>query len=557
MALSLRHHQRYIWKCPERTLELKSRQVGLSTENEADLYVRAKDDGANCAVIAHDLATSKKIFEMFGRYHDYDSLDKPRLKRGNVGEMIFADREGAIEVSTAGSPNALRGRTPQAIHGSEVAWWGEHGPAVDTAVKQAVPKRLGTSIVYETTANGEDPLFFPMWQNAATYCHLRFEEDPDAPFGFHIERTIDDPDGQWNQFHPLFVSALDDEDCRMDLEADEAERFAQLDEEEQWLVDMHSAPLEFLKWRRSVLASECRGDLNILHQEYPVTADQAFVGSGNPRYRHDILSRMKIEPGRRGYLVRDTRWEARVFFREEKTGDLLLFRPPVPWHRYVVSVDTSQGIQTEASGRCPLCKGKSDESSVQVLDIDCGGQAEQVALLHGRIDEEELIDPVLTLCRWYNLAYLVVEHTGGYGEHLIQEVMKEYPMDRIFHGQDWRGNSSRGRGKPGLGIHVANRSRLLTDLASLLHGMHLDLHAERTVHQLRQIKRMQGGRYEAAPGHHDDDVFSLIGAMVGWKFYPDHLEPGNLAPKRSPFDHQPQAHRFGAGPVNPDPEGYY
>jgi len=67
MSLSLSWHQKHIWKCPERTMELKSRQIGMSTGEAIKLYGNAKFEGRNGAVIAHDVKSAEYLFEKFER----------------------------------------------------------------------------------------------------------------------------------------------------------------------------------------------------------------------------------------------------------------------------------------------------------------------------------------------------------------------------------------------------------------------------------------------------------------------------------------------------------
>jgi hypothetical protein len=482
MANALRYHCRYVWKCPIRILTLKSRQVGMSTDEEAFMYHSAKFGGLNGAVIADDLGSAEYLFEKFSRYHQNDVLDQPTLKTSNVRQMRFGDRPGRVEVSTAQSPNALRSRTLQIIHGSEVAYWGEDGPKLHKACMKFVGRRPNTSINYETTAQGEDPLFYPMWQNATKHCKLRYVEDDSMPFGFKIERTIDDEHGEWNGFYPLFISVLVDERCyiKFDSDAELEHLMKTLDAEEKWLLEDIKAAPEFLKWRRITLATECNGDINDLHQEYPVTAEQAFIMSGHPRFRHDILTRMPIEPGTRGFLRREEKWTTRIEFVDDSLGELTIFRSPIANHRYVCAVDPSQGIPSEGT-RCEWCSGDTDETSVQVYDIDSGAKVEQVALVAGAYNEEYLVEPVLSMLLWYNCAFCVIERVGGYGDHLTFELQKRYHGDRIFR---MEGNRT-----TGLRVTAANRTSLLADVAALLHQNSLVLHSERTGHHMKVVKR--------------------------------------------------------------------
>lgn len=547
MLNSLRWHQREIWKCPDRKIIGKARQIGFSTDEELNLYFDVKKNSWNAAVIADDLDSAKYLFEKFERCHANDDLDKPALRTSSVRQMRFEDRQGRVEVSTAQSPDALRSRTLQAIHGSECAFWGEDGPKCHKAIMKFVRDRLNTSVTYESTGNGEDPLFYSMWQNASKYCKLTFIHDKDAPFEFRIKRKILDEE-KWNGFHPLFVSVLIDERARHKLKKGEEQQIlATLDEEEKWLVNDIKVSLEFLKWRRWAIVKLCDNDINDFHEQYPVTENQMFVKRGSLRFNIDILNRMIIEEGRRGFLRLEDKWSRNITFVEEPHSDLTVFRNPDENHRHILAIDPAEGIESE--GRCEFCSGTADETSIQLYDMDAGGKLEQIALFHGPYTEEEVLEQFLLMAEWAHGAFVVIERVGGHGEHITVEVEKRYPAERIF--------SMEGRNNTGLKVHAVNRPDLIADVASLLHNDLLAIHSERTVHQLSQVKKFHARRYQAASGHHDDDLSSLWGIVAGWRNYPRDLLPLE-ASRRMLHKSQDHIRRFNEEQiVNPDPMGFY
>ena len=520
MLLSLSYHQRKIWKCPERTIIDKFRQEGFSTLEALQMYWDVKEQGWSGAVIAHDLPSAEYLFEKFERCHHNDVLDKPDLRTANIRQIRFGNQQGRVEVCTAASPTALRSRTLQTIHGSEVAYWGDEGPKLHKAVMKFVGQKPHTSVVYESTANMEDPLFYPMWQNAEKYCHLEFIEDETAPYGFKIERTITEPD-KWNKFHPLFISVLINARASMDLEeGEDTEILESLNspefggEEEEWLLTSHDASFEFLKWRRYTIVHESNGDLNDFHQEYPVTAAQSFVSFGKLRFDWDVLNKMPIENGTHGTLSPPS-FRKGIEFRDDPQAPLIIFRPPESGHRYVMAIDPAEGIPSE-NPNCVHCSGESDEFSCQVYDIDAGPKIEQVALLAGGFSEDEMSRPCRLLAEWFNYAYVVIETVGGFGTHMRSVFEESYPGDRLYHEEGTRAI--------GLKVHRGNRMGLIDEVASSVHEGLVDIHSERTIHQLKVIKRVKPTRDEAISGHHDDDLASLWGVIRGWQFYPRHLQ---------------------------------
>ena len=552
MFLALIHHIKEVWADQQllvRILILKSRKTGISTIEACRQLIEVLRYGYDAAIIAQDLPTAQYIHEILKRAYEYYDLPKHALALSNKRELKFKNREGYIEVFTANQIAATRGRTPQIVHGSEVAHW-EKGSDAAVSLFQAVANELNTSVVMETTANGDDSLFKPLWDAASDCCSITFHDNPAKPFGFHVELDISDPDN-WNGFFPLFISAIDDEDCRLAVTEEEERRIGQtLDEYELMIMDKFNAPIEFIKWLRKALRLQCQGDVRIRKQEYPITPEEAFIVSGDPRFDIEALDAMPIEPGLIGYLKRDDRWDRKITFCEDRFEKMTVFKSPVRDHRYVIAIDT-------AEGRMPEGAKDPDESVAQILDIDNGPSAEQVGIIAGQLSEEDMVDRIALAGEYFNMAFLVPEWTGGHGEHLTIQLSKIYPIDRIYHRMDPFQEKSRGSSL-GLQVTVGNRNRLIADLAESIAEGSIRIHDKRTVRQCRHFVWNRRGRIEAAAGHHDDRVFALIGAIHGWKHYPRILRPsdGTLVglqeeQKRWPIEEHIMDHSM------PDPDSGY
>jgi hypothetical protein len=521
MLLSLIHHIQVEWKSQGflvRILALKTRKTGFSTLEACRQLLQVFQHAYESMIIAQDLPTASYIFEILKRTYDHYTLPKPVAQRSNKREIKFKDTEGYIEVFTANQVAATRGRTPQIIHGSEVAWW-EKGSEAAVGLFQAIAREPNTTVILETTAHGEDLLFKPMWDKAQEGVALRFRDDPDAPYGLAIDLEILNED-EWNGYFPLFISAMDDEACYEEVTDDEAARIMQtLDADEVVLHKRFGVKPGFIKWLRKCLRYQCQGLKRIRQQEYPITPEEAFVVSGDPRFDVEALNEMDIEVGKRGYLTRSDKWNREVTFKEDRFEKLVVFRRPQPGHRYVIGVDTAEGILPEGAS-------DPDESVASVFDIDNGPSIEQVAILAGQLSEEYMVEPCALLAEWYNMAYIVPEWTGGHGEHLSEGLAKKYPTDRIYHAM----RAGRTSEKMGLTIG-ANRHQLITDLAEAIAERQIQIRDRGTIQQCKTFVWSRRGRVEASAGHHDDRVFAVIGAVHGWQFYPRSIKPsdGSLA----------------------------
>ena len=81
------------------------------------------------------------------------------------GYIEWAGINSSVTTSTASKADVGRGKTLQAVHGSEVAFW----PMADELVaglSEAIPYEHGTIIIYESTAQGVGGYFHDEWMKA-------------------------------------------------------------------------------------------------------------------------------------------------------------------------------------------------------------------------------------------------------------------------------------------------------------------------------------------------------------------------------------------------------
>ena len=157
-----------------------------------------------------------------------------------------------------GTSGVGRGSTIHNLHISEFAFWSGNKWETFNGIMQAVPNTPDSMVIVESTANGFDE-FQELWQKAST------------------ERMI------LNQF--LFIPWFELPEYRMKGEIE-------LTEQEQALKDKFNLDNEQLIWRRWCIKNNCGGDLNKFRQEYPSTAEEAFITTGDCYFNvEDIIER--------------------------------------------------------------------------------------------------------------------------------------------------------------------------------------------------------------------------------------------------------------------------
>ena len=248
---------------PVRLIILKARQEGVSTAIQAFFYTIVHHRAHVKALIsAHDAEGSNTVFTKARRFHErlpeHVKAEK-KLRYSNRYEIDFdTPHDSLFRVQVAGD-NLGRSATYQLLHLSELAFW-ENAPPAIQSVLATMPKNVhATAVVIESTANGDAGEFHERWKRA-TINKAKYPEKLDY-------------------YMPLFFSWLDCDEYAMPL--DEGESLDPLDEDEEALVRNLGATKSQLKWRRWTLDNEYAGDLLKFRQDYPATADEAFISTGD------------------------------------------------------------------------------------------------------------------------------------------------------------------------------------------------------------------------------------------------------------------------------------
>lgn len=262
-----------------RALILKGRQMGCSTYVEARFYWKVSGQfGRNAYILTHEQKATDNLFGMAQRYHQHCPAElRPSTKRSNAKELYFDRLDSGYQVATAGSEGTGRSGTAQYFHGSEVAHW-PNAESHMAGIGQVVPSgaaAAGTEIILETTANGIGDLFHRMWQAA--------------------ERG----DGE---YIAIFVPWFWQEEYRAAVPPG-----FQLTEDEIEYQDAYGLSIEQMVWRRYKITDEFGGDTGYFDQEYPATADLAFVAVGTDSF---IKSKSVAKARRQDRIIE--RWGPKI-----------------------------------------------------------------------------------------------------------------------------------------------------------------------------------------------------------------------------------------------------
>lgn len=508
----------YLW-CkkeghPVRIIVDKARKTGVSTICEAILMLEVLGGSSDnikkdALIIAHDRTTSEFVYGITNRFWSHYTLPKPERAQNSIRKMSFKDADGSISIETANNVSAARGTSPQFLHCTEIAFWAK-ARATATSLFQSVGDESSTSIILESTPNSYDELFYPMFTNADTYCDIKWNETKDGDL--EPEINISDWDN-WNGYLPYFIAWFDEPSYSRPFRTEEdKERFSQtLSEQEQHLIDKYGVDLEQLNWYRWILREKCQNDDKIRRQEYPSTPAEGFVSSGRPYLDIDSLDLQPVEEGRKGYLITDETWNQQPRFVPSNNPEshLIIYRDPVPHHRYAIGIDVAEGILPQGSNN-------PDRSVACVLDVE---ESRQVAVLSGWIPEEPFSEMVTMLGQLYNMAFIVPE-VSGYGTALCVFLGNHYDRSKLYHRRDFLKDTPRRSKMIGFRTTVSSRPILLSDLKNALDSRAVTVHDKECLKELRLLEWNARGRIQGSGSSHDDHCFALALAIQGIKHYP-------------------------------------
>lgn len=448
-----------------RALVLKGRQQGISTYVEGRYYWRVTHRrGTRAYILTHEQEATSNIFAIVQRYHAHcPPVLKPRTEASNAKELLFAGLESGYKVGTAGAKGTGRSSTIQLFHGSEVAFW-PHAETHQAGVMQAIPDVHGTEEILESTANGVGGVFYDLWQDASS--------------------------GR-SEYMPVFIPWFWQPEYRM-----EDTRF-EPDSAELALGKLHALDNAQLAWRRARIAK--LGSIELFRQEYPCTADEAFVYSGRAAFEPLWLDRAQAECCAPLYRA-DVRADRFGELLKRAEGALRVWQDPKPGERYVIGADVAEGLE------------HGDYSCADVLRESDGAQ---VAHWHGHCDPDRFAAILASLGKRYAKALIGVERNnhglttltslrnGGYAHLYAQQ-----DIERRSEGFETK--------KVGWLTTTRSKVKIIDQLAAELRDGDHGILCGETVAELRTYVVTPEGAYTAKPGCHDDRVMARAIAGEMW-----------------------------------------
>lgn len=293
-----------------RDITLKGRQQGISTWELAwDLYTPLAKPGTHTLILTHDDDTATAFDEILTEMMvglERDGL-LPPISTNRVGQIVFKETGSTLRIKVAGATERTakkkgRGRALERLHGTEVAHWGAAGATLASA-RAAV--RDGGVIVLESTANGAAGAFYDEWRRARA--------GGDNEYATHFL--------PWWWHEEYRRTPASEFDARPRDEHERAMRKLGVDDGQ-------------IAWWRAKLAES--GDIEVMLQEYPYSAEVAFRASGG-NY---------IDAATCDWLATHVREPLREY--ESRGIAVRVYEEPRDGVAYLIGADCSEGIAHDA-----------------------------------------------------------------------------------------------------------------------------------------------------------------------------------------------------------------
>ena len=452
-------------------LVLKGRQQGFTTVVTAyQLACSLLNRNFQGFTLADRSDNSEAIFQNKAKY-TYSQLPdalKPTEKFNNRKQLLFEKLNSSWAVDTA-TKDVGRSRTVNFFHGSECAFW-QYGIApVQGALGEAFTKNCIK--IYESTANGFND-YQKMWDSGSHInCFFPWWKTP--------EYSTAIPDG-----------ALDDFLRRVNTGGD------WIWQRLRWLRDEQGLALGQLfwywnKWDKYI-------DKDLIKQEYPCSAQEAFLLSGKTAFNTEVLlERLNHvpKPIKTGYFKYDYDGLSisHILWVDDPNGFIKIYRNP----------DTPKVTSYCIGGDTAGSDSGEDFFVGQVLDAE----GNQVAVLKHQFDSDLYAKQMYCLGMYYKEALVGIE--ANFDSFPIMELQRlDYPNQYTRLTPD----TYTGKLEKRFGFKTTSLTRpaAINKLVEIVREHCYLINDRETIEELLTIiKNEKNGRVEAPQGCHDDMMMGL------------------------------------------------
>jgi hypothetical protein len=468
-----------------RMVVLKARQQGLSTVISALQYWWLSQRTAQKGlVMAHEGDSTTTLLDMYRRIHDnIPEVLRPHTKYLSRNEFNFDQIDSGLRVATAGGRGIARGETLTFTHLSEVAFWPVAFAHTNfNGLVQAVPDEDDTFIFLESTAQGVTGKFYEMYTGACDPTNIL-----------------------WNGYEVFFSAWVESDEYRSPAPAN-FQRTPQEDVICATALTLYGIVVDNdqLYWRRKKVGAS--GE-DLFKQEYPLTAEEAFLSTGRPIFNNEYVTERLNAPVTPITLMAveetyDPKNGSPLPLRvlnEHSRGELKVYHERSDTESYVIGADVGMGLRQGIKGR-----KDGDPSVAQILD----SQMRQVAVWRGLCHPDVFAKILLTLGYHYNCATIAPERNNHGLVTCVALRDANYPY---LYTETSEGTLETDKDTIKLGFYTSEASKplIIDKLRALDREREIEINDETTLKEMKTFVVTEAGRMEAEAGSHDDCVMAL------------------------------------------------
>lgn len=469
----------------KRLIILKARQLGFTTL----IAIWFLDEiifnrNTEAMQIAHTLKDAGELFNKKVKYA-VSNLPAPirailtmGTSRANRIQFDYPDKStSAISVS-----NSARSGTYPLLHISELAklakLYPDRADEVITGTLPAVPMN-GTAII-ESTAEGMTGIFHDMFDNGWKRRHIITPAMSKAEFYpvFYNWQWDDEQIAQSVTDGVIPITSM--EECEIDWEQYK-------NDNELTAVELSFYYTKYIQLNR---------DIDKLHQEFPTTPTEAFIGTGS-----NFFSLKKIYQFTEA--IDDTKWMRHTYMSNDtggelyadKQGDWWIKDHAEPGHTYVVGGDIAQGLET------------GDYTTLAVIGLD-----KQIkAFYRGHCEPDEASRMAQFIGRRYNTALLVIEKNAD-GNWVNTDIVNSlYP--NIYLQTSFDDITKTMTRTYGWATNVNTRKNMLDNM-KVWFSMQGELNCRLLLEEMLVFVRNKRGKPMAMGDNHDDLIIAVAIALI-------------------------------------------
>lgn len=220
-------------------------------------------------------------------------------------------------------------------------------------------------------------------------------------------------------------------------------------------------------------------DPKMVKQEYPATAQEAFLVSGRARFASEWI----VAQGEHLQAPLATIPLPQL----AAIPGLALYALPRANQRVVIGADVSEGLE------------HGDYSAATLIDAETW---DELGHLHGHWEPDEFARHLNVLTRAYNADLAIERNNHGYA---VLATLKTLETPGVWIGDD---------GRAGWLTTAQSKPLAIDGLAVALRDNLVHIRTQATLNELQIYRRLANGGTSAPPGYHDDRVMTLAIAIA-------------------------------------------